>query len=320
MIDTLQRHLSTGVFGGFFAIAIMVAAPSVQAQGVSPTAGQEQLNDQAVEAAISGNFDKAVRLFRASLDLGELNVTYLNLGRALFKLGQCAEADEAYGKALTAPRVTSPTPAEIEKFVADYRGEFEEKCPGTVRIACVPDTLKFSVDDGIERVCRGTVQLPPGMHTFTALYDDQRIVRQVRVSAMSTQSVRLEAEHDIETKRSTVATWAWISSGVGGALVLTGLLIDGAVIGPDFDKYEEAAANNNAATYHDLKDTLDSEQSLNLLVFITGGVALATGGGLFLYDAGVFGGSEHDDGSAGLVQLGGWATGSSRGVSWSVTF
>jgi tetratricopeptide (TPR) repeat protein len=315
---SLRRAVYTALII-LFTSALAWPAPS-NAQAVNPSAGQEQLNDQAVEAAIAGNFDKAVRLFRASLDLGELNVTYLNLGRALFKLGKCTEADEAYGKALVAPQVQSPTVAEVQEFVATYRSEFEDKCPGTVRLSCTPDTLKVSVDGGLERACRGSVQLPPGLHTVSATHEGQHLEQQVTVTAMSAVSVSLEAPDAVEEDGGIpVRTWAWVSTGVGASLVLIGLVVDAAIIGPDFDDYEAAAAKNDTKSYNDLKSSLESEQTINLVVLITGGAVLATAGALFLYDSGLFGADE----SASAVNgghFGLWADAHSSGLTWGLRF
>lgn len=105
---------------------------------VEPTAAQLELNNQGVRAISARKFGEAVKLFQASLALGELNITYINMGRAYQYMNQCAEAEDAYANALQAPKVAEPTPAQIAAAVARYRDELDTKC------------VQASADDGAE--------------------------------------------------------------------------------------------------------------------------------------------------------------------------
>lgn len=71
---------------------------------------QVELNEEGVRAIISGDHQKAVAVLTESLAYGDANATYLNLGRAYQKLGNCDEAREALEKALTSPVVDEPPP------------------------------------------------------------------------------------------------------------------------------------------------------------------------------------------------------------------
>ena len=84
-------------FGWFLAVSVclLFAATGALAQDedfASLSESQLQLNEEGSEAFKKGNYDEAVRRFEASLLVGELNITYLNLGRAYFKIGDCKKA------------------------------------------------------------------------------------------------------------------------------------------------------------------------------------------------------------------------------------
>ena len=295
--------------------------PLAKERFVKPTTAQQQLNDQAVEAALAGDIDKAVRLFRASLDLGELNVTHLNLGRSLFKAGRCKEAEEAYAATLTSPKVAAPSPADVAEIVERYRAELQETCPGSVEVAC--DGGQNYTVGGKTAPCGGTVSLPAGSYTVRAKFATGEAQQAVDITAMETVRISLEAPKrgpddppDESSEGISLSTWGYIVGGTGALLVLTGLIIDAAVIGPDFDEFEEAGSSGDTARYNELRDSLDSNQTLNLVVFVVGGLALATGGGLLLYDAGVFGGGESSSGASVTP----WISDDGAGVTMGASF
>ena len=46
-----------------------------------PTEAQIEMNAKAIEAVNQKDYAKAIKLFQASIALGELNITYLNMAR-----------------------------------------------------------------------------------------------------------------------------------------------------------------------------------------------------------------------------------------------
>lgn len=105
----------------------------------NPSDEQMELNDDAVRAIVEGDYAAAVALLEEARSLGELNVTFLNLGRAYQKLGQCDNALEALDKALTAPRVRQPPPDFVIKKVAAYRAELDEQCAASQPVEAPPE-------------------------------------------------------------------------------------------------------------------------------------------------------------------------------------
>lgn len=69
------------------------------------SAEQIELNQSAAEATQAGDYLSAEEHFRASLELGESNVTWLNLGRMFARAGKCLDARDAYARVRTAPKL-----------------------------------------------------------------------------------------------------------------------------------------------------------------------------------------------------------------------
>lgn len=108
---------------------------------------QVQLNEEAVQAIFDENYARAISLLRESLLMGELNVTYLNLGRAYQKAGKCGQARQAYDKALEAPAVQQPSPKIVAAQTERYLEELDETC-GDKEEAPASPTDEAAANDG----------------------------------------------------------------------------------------------------------------------------------------------------------------------------
>jgi hypothetical protein len=113
---------------------------------VEPTDRQVELNEQAVRALADGDAVKAVSLLEESNYLGELNVTYLNLGRSYQQLGKCKKAREAFSMVFEAPEVETPPPGFVESKAQSYLDELEQSC-GSEETAQVGE-----IEDGSDSV------------------------------------------------------------------------------------------------------------------------------------------------------------------------
>ncbi|MGM0557751.1 MAG: hypothetical protein ACQEVA_15310 [Myxococcota bacterium] len=103
-------------------------AKSEAGGSIEPSEGQKTLNDEGVQALIAKEYERAVALLNESLALGELNITYLNLGRAYQKLGQCVEAQKAYLNAVSAPAVKEPAQRIVDAKADQYLEELKQEC------------------------------------------------------------------------------------------------------------------------------------------------------------------------------------------------
>ena len=175
------------------AMVIVVAPALADAQSgiVAPTETQFKLYQEGAEAYGEGEYSKAVDLFRASLRLGELNITYLNLGRALFKLGDCEEASRAYASALTAPKIANPTPVEVLTKVEEYKKDLGQ-CPATLTVQCDNPAARLWVDGTGPVPCDGAAMtVLPGPHTVEARLGTQSRREDLTLAAMDTHTMEL---------------------------------------------------------------------------------------------------------------------------------
>ena len=159
---------------------------------VTPDPAQYRLYEEGAQAFRLGDYEKAVELFRASLHLGELNITYLNLGRALFKLGRCPEAVEAYNNALHAPAVENPSPAQVRQKLAEYKADMMASCPGYMILACNPDDaedLRIYLDQQPRACTDELIPLAPGVHILSSERAGKRMDQEVKIAPMETIEV-----------------------------------------------------------------------------------------------------------------------------------
>lgn len=106
----------------------VASAQGVERESAEITEAQQTLNDEGVRAMIEGDFAGAVALLERSVRMGENNVTFLNLGRAYQKLGNCDEAREALVLAKTAPAVEDPPESEVTARAEEFLEELDEQC------------------------------------------------------------------------------------------------------------------------------------------------------------------------------------------------
>jgi tetratricopeptide (TPR) repeat protein len=107
---------------------LTISEPCLAQEPAKASDEQIELNDEALEAISDGNHARAASLLEESIHLGELNVTYLNLGRAYQLLGRCEAAQRALDKAEDAPQVASPAPELVDKKIDEYRADVDATC------------------------------------------------------------------------------------------------------------------------------------------------------------------------------------------------
>lgn len=121
----------------------------------APTAEQRKLNDEAVRAIGAKDYTRAISYLEESLYLGELNITYLNLGRAYQLLGRCAKARAAFAKVSEAPKVEKPPAAFVESKARQYQAELDESC---TEEDVAPEVEKAEASDGANEAVKTSEQ------------------------------------------------------------------------------------------------------------------------------------------------------------------
>ncbi|MFU8802351.1 MAG: tetratricopeptide repeat protein [Bradymonadaceae bacterium] len=230
----------------FFLVAVSISlwTTTLWAQDtVQPTTAQLELNEQGVEAIIAENYDEAVNLFQASLSLGRLNITHINLGRAYQRAGDCFKAEEQYQLTLDAPVIADPPPSQIGQTVRRYRQELQESCPGKLIIRCTPESMALHIGDEGPLACDGTELLrPPGEHLVRGELDGEHTEITVALKALQTERISLslapsarttsEPEKTLtttvapppEVEPASRASYVWL--GAGGATLVGALALD----------------------------------------------------------------------------------------------
>lgn len=107
------------------------AEPTDEASGetsADPSAEQLRLNEDAVKAIVEDDYSRAIALLEEARLLGDVNIVYLNLGRAYQKLGKCQKARAALQKAKEVPAVESPSPELVNQKVDDFIAELDAQC------------------------------------------------------------------------------------------------------------------------------------------------------------------------------------------------
>lgn len=124
----VRRLLPLFLACGLSATLTMISPPSVAQDTAEASDEQIELNDEALEAMNDGNYVRAASLLEESIHLGELNVTYLNLGRAYQLMGRCKAAEDALEKARSAPQAASPAPELVDKKIGQYLADIDASC------------------------------------------------------------------------------------------------------------------------------------------------------------------------------------------------
>ncbi len=274
------------------ALCAVMASWRVEAQDDSrfakPTKEQLELYESGFEAYKEGQYERAVERFEASLKIGEMNITYLNLGRALFKVGRCKEAFGAYDKVSVALQVQEPSPAQVLDKLDEYRQELKG-CPGVLAVDCKSPESRVEVSGGRSVACGGRLELPPGQYEVVGRLGDKVERRSVVLVSMEVAQVSIELVGAAPVgdggggDGAGLRVAGWISAGVGAAaLVGAGSIF--VLNSTDANRFEELNQSQLACPgapecieRDALKVSLDGANTQIGLSAAVGAVAMTTG-------------------------------------------
>lgn len=274
------------------------------AQDVTLIDAQRRLNEEAVAAVESGDFERAELLLRSSLELQDLNITWLNLGRIYQKMGRCQDAHQAYQRALEAPEAEG-VPAEVlAQRVDQWSQELQETCPGTLQIDCEDPRTTVTVNEQTAQ-CGDALSLPPGEHTVIGRLDGGQHLHTARLKALETLRLTLapkpapptastshhldpEIEQEAGTTPQDNALLQWVGWGLMGAGV-TVIALGGVVYASGDDELAELEAMANAPTgdrarYDVLKSAVEQADTTATVMWVGGGLLLAACGALLFWE------------------------------------
>jgi tetratricopeptide (TPR) repeat protein len=261
------------------AFCVMFVAMDAQSQEVTTASRtQRALLQEGLDAHSAGDFATAVARFKEANAEGELNITWLNLGRALQKAGDCQGASEAFEKALTAPAVPRPDAAVVAEAAGGFRDELNKTCPGTLYIVCVQPDLEVVVD-GTSAECGVRMEMSPGVHQIVVRRNSESKVVDAEVRAFETVTMTLgfagsvvisEGTPPEEAESSGLETAAWVSVGAAGAFTLASVIVAAQRSGT----VDDAEETENRGVYDRLRDDYDSQSTL---LVATAGLAVVSG-------------------------------------------
>lgn len=286
---------------------------------------QRKLNQDAQKAAAAKNYERAVELLRASLELGELNITQLNLGRVYGLAGRCWEAKEAYERVPQAPKVQDPPPHKVAQTLERYWADLRQQCPGALLVECAPDA-RLWVDAQPAR-CGERLSLPAGSHTVEARWGEARAERGVEVVALEELRLFLEAPpdtlkapieplepHDPRDEDPKDGAWlrglGWSFGGLGLSALLGGVAVRFHAEGPlEEIRGISETPGGNLERYEQLKHIIERDE----LWFVSAlgvGAGCLTLSGILLY----WGYAEGEEAEPPAGALRWWVAPSSVGV------
>lgn len=295
---TDRRHAAATLVLLLVVMPVSVAAEEGSSEDVDRELSERQreLNNQGVEAIEAENYETAIDLYEASLQLGELNILYANLGRAHQLAGYCREADELFDRALEAPGAEVPPPEVVEETIEDYRAELHEDCPGFVEISCQPADLEVAVDDErLEQGCSDEpIEFEPGDYRVVAEHEDRRSEREVGVEALETTSLEFDLVEQPEPDppaapeeagRLSGLGWTGVAGVAAGAGAVGGALwVDGQVA-DHRRQLEENSEQITPETMREEVDRIDSWQTRGRVLLFGGLGLVVAGGSLVAVDA-----------------------------------
>ena len=287
----------------FVCATLIFASANASAQDlIEPTQAQLELADQAYAAFEAEDWERAIRLYQAVLDLGPLNSAYASLGYAMLKAGYCEEARASFELSESAPQVVEPPPEAVAQALEVYRERMNEICPGFILMECRPRDLQISVDGSSMFPCSSNpVPLARGDHVIIAAAGEESIQRDVYVSAFETQKITLviEGVESAQVRDVAVSTavtqgtgssqgpsvLSWVVLGSGAAVLTAALAVDLVVLDASLDELRRASANGDLAGYQSARGSVDTEQTLVRGMVIGGGILVAAGITLWITDA-----------------------------------
>ena len=219
-------------------VASLLCAPlaAQDDEPAQPTREQIRLNKKALDFLRSGQREAAVDAFRQSLAEGELNITWLNLGRALLKGGQCAEAREAFGHVRGAPQVKKPAPEKVEAALSRFMGELETTCSAFLSLDCEPAEARVSINGAPMEACpSAAVRVDAGELSVYAEASGVSLTERKTIAVGETAYLRLDLKRlmqpDViegggasgEVKEGGIG-WIWV--GVGALSFGGGVAVD----------------------------------------------------------------------------------------------
>lgn len=273
------------------ALALVMVTTSAHADNDADARAAMQ---RGVSAFGRGDAAKALEEYETAKRLvPQANAPWLYAAEALIALARYPEAVanlEVYLE--KSPNVSDA--ADVRARIARIK---REHFPARVTLTVEPPDAVVSVD-GTERGQVRSLELAPGHYRIEARAAGRAPAsREVDVVGATEQTVTLALElakptppdpmpppaPPVDNREATIwPTVGWVTTAVGGTMLLASVVVDLAVLGPKVSDYRTAASRGDASA-RDLRDDASGLQGLTLAGYVAGGVITAAGVGVLLF-------------------------------------
>ena len=292
-------------------VALLLASSAASAASAAEPdektkAAARQLAQDGARALAAGRDSEAQDLLDRAYELYPAPTIAVLEARALERLGRLVEAAEHYEKARRSPLVANGSDAfrnavaEADREVHDLRPRIPQL---TITIDGVPpDRAELDVELDGAQVPRELIgvrrPVDPGEHRITARVgtgpqvervvqlserQDQRVVLAVTALQEPAGMIAAQASPAVEPARdgSAQRTWGWLSLGIGGAGLATGL-VGGFIMLDEKSKLDEVCAPTCPAESEGDLEAFRSARTVSFIGYGVGIVGLGAGALLLL--------------------------------------
>jgi hypothetical protein len=266
---------------GYMAWIVMCLCASVSTaqEVIQLTESQKEYNDRGVQLILEGEYEEAIGMLLSSLQLGDVNVTYLNLGRAYFHAGRCDASRQAYMKAELAPAVETPSLADFAELLGRFRQDLEGRCTSKIRFRCFPGNVTVRLPGRAPVSCQDSINVIPGRYEVLGQWGEEKVGKEVEVLELEEAFV----EFDFVPRVKLTERLGWIGVFTGGALVLASIANDQWNLSAKVEELERVSSGGDVSRYNELYDDVTFAQNFNRVLFLSGALIGSAGAVLLVW-------------------------------------
>jgi tetratricopeptide (TPR) repeat protein len=300
-MNMASRHAHRLLTVAFLAATFALGGPAfAQEEGPSEETAARVLRmvKNANDEFDRGEYGDALEIYQEAYDLYPDPVLLYRIGLAAEKNGEPRRAFESYRAFVEASDADDPT----AKRVADKLPDLRAKLAPMVTVQSTPSGADVFVGEiGEEPVARtpAELELAEGEQTVVIRLEGFRVARRelslengqyetVEVELEELRQLADEPEKPVQadSEGPGLATWGWIATGTGVALLGTGAVFSGLTASKtsDVNDYDKRAPGASRDELEDLKSQAESFYDTSIATYVAGGVLTSVGAVLLAID------------------------------------
>lgn len=274
MLTTLTRLVV------LLAFALLPSALVAQELSRADAERFQQLMQSGAEAYQREDYQRSIELLEAARAIYDHPDLTYNIARAWTHLNRCSKARGLYEAYVGREDIG---PEDVEK-ARQMLAELDSGCVsrGTLRIECTVPQTAVSIDGGQPQACPVAVEVQTGSHQIMARAPQHLPATQraeVLEAEVTPVTITLEREAPPEPPSAAGPNWpliGWVTAGAGGALLVTGLILDASSVGR-LRALEEASENGDVAEVERLRSGASRSKAATIVLYTGGIVAIGAG-------------------------------------------